>query len=42
LIRANRATPKLAAVREYFLLFDRAALLEKILGDELGSDCGAL
>jgi hypothetical protein len=31
LIRANRDTLKLAEVREYFLLFDRAALLEEIL-----------
>jgi hypothetical protein len=33
LIRANRDTLKLAEVREYFLLFDRAALLEEILSE---------
>ena len=31
LIRANRDTLNLAEVREYFRLFDRAALLEEIL-----------
>jgi hypothetical protein len=33
LIRANRATLNLTEVREYFLLFDRAALLEEILSE---------
>jgi hypothetical protein len=31
LIRANRDTLKLTEVREYFALFDRAALLEETL-----------
>ncbi len=35
LIRANRDTLNLAQVREYFVLFDRAQLLEEILS-ELG------
>jgi hypothetical protein len=33
LIRANRDTLNLTEVREYFLLFDRAALLEEILSE---------
>ena len=33
LIRANRDTLKVAEVREYFLLFDRGALLEEILSE---------
>jgi hypothetical protein len=33
LIRANRDTLNLTEVREYFMLFERAALLEEILSE---------